>query len=133
MSENASKKNNVNDDVVKAPIITDKQGILGEAGKTYELDFSRKTALYTISQGIDVGEDNMSKRISVLPTFFYCAFRKNHPSVAREKVDKLREANRGISTELVSRLYELLAQALSANVLNVDEDEEKNVAMDVEL
>lgn len=128
-----SKEVERNDEMVTPITITDKFGILGEAGFTYELDFSRKTALYAISQGVDVGEENASKRISVIPALFYASFRKNHPSVSREKIDKLREKNKGISAEIVSRLYELLMQALSVNVLNVDEEDEKNVAMDVEM
>lgn len=115
--------------------ITDKTGILGSAGEVYELDFSRDTALYAVEHGIDVAEENTSKRLACLPMLFFCSFRKGYKRIPKEKIDKLREGNHGFSIEFVARLYALLSQALASNVINTDEgyDEKNGLTMDVEL
>ena len=120
-------------EIVNPIRITDKLGILGAAGGVYELDFSRESALYATDRGIDVGEDNTSMRMKYIPDLFYCAFRKNHKNISREKIDKLRKANKGLGTDFIGRLYALLSQALVADTLQLEDDSEKNVAMDVEL
>lgn len=122
-----------NDDRVNPIRITDKLGTLGKAGEVYELDFSRESAVYATDHGIDIGEENTSERLRRVPDLFYCAFRKNHKMISREKIDKLRKANKGLTTEFINRLYALLSQALAADVINVEDGEEKNAAMDVEL
>lgn len=120
---------------VKPARITDKKGIIGPSGEVYELDFSRESALYAVEHGIDVAEENASKRMKYVPLLFFCAFRKGYKKIPLEKVDKLREENNGLPINFVNRLYELMAQALASNVINDDEgDAAKNgLAMDVDL
>lgn len=115
--------------------VTDKKGIIGPIGEVYELDFSRESALFATSHGIDVGEENTSQRMAKIPDLFFFAFRKNNKKIPREKIDKLREANNGLSIEAVKYLYSLLAQALTANVINLDDegDGKNGEAMDLEM
>lgn len=133
MSETAKMAKPTENTRIDPVRITDKLGILGPADTAYELDFSRESAIYATEHGIDVGEENSSQRVRRIPDLFYCAFRKNHKMIPRDKVDKLRVANKGLPTEFINRLYELLSQALAADVINVEDDDEKNLAMDVEL
>lgn len=121
------------EDRVQPIRITDKLGVLGKAGEVYELDFNRESAVYATEHGIDIGEENTSERLRRIPDLFYCAFRKNHKKIPREKIDKLRKENNGLKTDFITRLYSLLSQALAADVINVEDGEEKNAAMDVEL
>lgn len=127
MSENSDRLNPIR--------LTDKKGIIGPAGDVYELDFSRESALFATNHGIDVGEENTSQRIAKIPDLFFFAFRKNNRKIPREKIDKLREANNGLPGEAVNHLYSLLAQALTSNVLNLDDegDEKNGEAMDLEM
>lgn len=115
--------------------LKDTKGILGPVGEVYELDFSRESALFATSHGIDVGEENTSERLAKIPDLFFFAFRKNYRKIPREKIDKLREAHNGLPLKGVKYLYTLLSQALTSNVINLeDEDDEKNgEAMDLEM
>lgn len=124
-----------NSDHLNPMRLTDKKGILGPAGEVYELDFSRESALFATNHGIDVGEENSSQRMAKVPDLFFFAFRKNNKKIPREKIDKLREANKGLSVEAVKYLYCLFAQALTANVVNLDDegDGKNGEAMDLEM
>lgn len=115
--------------------LTDKKGIIGPVGEVYDLDFSRESALFATSHGIDVGEENTSQRMAKIPDLFFFAFRKNNKKIPREKIDKLREANNGLPIEATKYLYSLLAQALASNVINLDDegDGKNGEAMDLEM
>lgn len=136
MSE--SKNTEINDRI-KSFWVTDKNGIIGPAGDKYELDFNRESALFVTEKGVDVAEENTSKRIANVPLLFFAAFRKNYKNgVQRNKTDKWLKENNGLIPDAINRLYDLLAQALSEGILNTDGKDEddfgKNgIAMDVEL
>lgn len=124
----------MNEERDKKPMrLTDKKGIIGPAGDVYELDFSRESALYAVDKGIDVAEENLSVRLKFMPELFYCAFRKGYKKIPRDKIDRLREDNGGVPIEGVTYLYELLAQALTANVVKLGENEKNGPAMDLEM
>lgn len=127
-----AKKNLEDDEIVKPIRITDKKGVLGETGAVYELDFSRESALYAVDHGVIVTE-GVEAVMKHAPFLFYASFRKNHRSVPKEKIDKLRECAKGISGSMVETLLNLLMQALASNTVQSDEDFEKNEFMTVEV
>ena len=57
-------------------------------GKTYTLEYNRKTVATLERQGFNP-DDIETKPMLTLPAFFYGAFMANHPTVKRELVDKI--------------------------------------------
>ncbi|NBI10256.1 DUF5055 domain-containing protein [Colidextribacter sp. OB.20] len=112
--------------------LTDNNGIIKNPGDVYELDFSRESVVYAESRGFKL-EDVPSFPVTGIANLFFYSFRKNHKSVAREKVDKLREAWGGIPESVLNRLFDLYNQAATANTIQVEEGSEKNGAATVEM
>jgi hypothetical protein len=105
-----------------------------DTGKTYELDFSRESVKYMARQGFKVGEDIVNLVAVQGPEFFWYAFRKNHKEFSRGQAEALYEKMGGLSPKLIERLAALYNQALmSNNILQDDEDLEKNARVTVEL
>lgn len=108
--------------------ITDK-----ESGKRYELDFSRDSVKAAEKAGLKLDRADDTPRTSLELLFFY-AFRMHHPTMSKEKTDDLLGKMGGMTTKLIDRLGALYNQALTANLIKVDdEDYEKNTEVAVEL
>lgn len=105
--------------------------------ETYTLQFSRATALFAQQKGFNPSEIDIKPAI-VVPDLFYYAMRKNHLSISREKVDRIREKlfPNGLPIKVIKRLAELYDIACSAQVIDldsVDSDEIKNADTEVEM
>ena len=59
-----------------------------KTGQTYELDFSRESIVFAERNKFRL-EDAIEYPVTGMRDLFYYSFRKNHRSVAREKIDKL--------------------------------------------
>lgn len=112
--------------------ITDNVGIIKNTGDVYVLDFSRESVVFAENRGFKVDEIDVFPATRI-PELFYYAFRKNHRSVSREKVDKFREKWGGVPESVLKRLGQLYAQATMANNVQLDEDAEKNETATVEM
>ena len=78
-----------------------------EGGKTYTLEFSRETVAMAENRGFN-REDFGAKMMIRVPELFYFAFMKNHPTISKEKTDKiLFEDLGGVSEALSQRLTDL--------------------------
>lgn len=116
------------EDRVKPIIITDK-----DTGMTYELDFSRESVRFVESQGFRVDQLFDYPNVNV-PKFFYYAFRKNHRNVPLDKTEDLLNKLGGLTEKIAVRLVDLYRQAtMSNNVIQTEEELEKNSHMTVEL
>lgn len=95
-------------------------------GETYELDFSRSTVLFAEDRGFKIDEV-LDYPAKMLPLLFWYALRKNHKSIAQNKAEEiLLDHLHGLSIGKVRNIIELYNQARFANVLVLDEDDEKN-------
>lgn len=104
-----------------------------ETGKVYELDFSRESVRYVESQGFKIDETFEFPNVNI-PKLFYYAFRKNHKNVSLNKTNELLETMGGITEKIAVRLVDLYMQATASNnVIQEDEDLEKNSRVTVEL
>lgn len=112
--------------------LTDKKGILGPVDDVYELDFNRESVVFAENRGFKPGEIG-DFPVTKIADLFYYSFRMHHRRIAREKIDKLREAWGGIPESVLKRLAELYNQAMTSNNIQSDEDAEKNEAVAVEL
>jgi len=107
-------------------------------GEEYKLQFSRATAVFAQQRGFNPN-DFEAKMTIVVPDLFFYAMRKNHMSLSREKVDKLRETlfPKGLPSKVLSRLIELYETACTAQVIDLDsvdnEDYGKNADTEVEM
>lgn len=102
-------------------------------GKTYELDFSRESVRFAENQGFKIDETFDFPNVNI-PKLFYFAMRKNHKNVPLDQTEKLLDAMGGITEKIALRLVDLYRQATMANnVIQTDEDLEKNSKVTVEL
>lgn len=117
--------------------LTDNMGVIKNPGDVYELDFSRESVLFAESKGFQV-DNVLTAPVTLIPVLFYISFRKNHKAVSREKTDKYLKTKWDwkIPQKVLTRLINLYNQALLANSIDLDdedEDAEKNALEDVEL
>lgn len=104
-----------------------------KTGQTYELDFSRESIVFAERNKFRL-EDAIEYPVTGMRDLFYYSFRKNHRSVAREKIDKLIDRwGGGLPEKLAQRLIQLYQQAQASNAIQVDEDAEKNSGLTLEL
>lgn len=103
-----------------------------ETGDVYELDFNRESIRFAERNGFKLDEVTVYP-VTRISELFYYAFRKNHRKVARDKTDKLIERWGGLPEKLLARLVDLYNQAATFNVVQVDEDAEKNTSLTLEL
>ena len=103
-----------------------------ETGESYELDFNRESVLFAENREF-VPTTVADFPASRVPEFWYYAFRKNHRKLARTQTDALLEKVGGMTPSILERLVLLYNQARLANVIQDDEDLEKNSRVTVEL
>lgn len=116
----------LNEDKVMPMFVTDK-----ETGARFELDFSRESVVFAESRGFGLAEVSKFPLIRIPELFFY-AFRKNHRKVGRNQTDALLNKMGGLSGAALERLIQLYQQAVQyGGVIQVDEEEEKNVTVEL--
>ena len=103
-----------------------------DTGDKYELDFSREAVKFAEQRGFDP-HDVPKFPATKINEFWYYAFRKNHKSLSRNQTDKLLDELGGLTPDMLERLVTLYAQAAQSNVLQDDEDLEKNGTATVEM
>lgn len=102
-----------------------------DTGTVYTLDFSRDAVVFAEGRGF-VLDDVFKYPRTMIPEFFFYAFRKNHPNVPRSKTDELLEKMGGFYPEFTERMVSLYNQARFSNRFQSDEDAGKNSRMTVE-
>lgn len=112
--------------------ITDTKGTIGPAGEVYELDFCRESVSFAESRGFKP-ENVADFPVNGVSDLFFYSFRMHNRGISREKVDRLRDARGGVPEKVLQRLLELYQQAMTHNMIQLDEDAEKNGAVTVEL
>lgn len=103
-----------------------------DTGDKYELDFCRESVKFAEQRGFVLENVDKYLMTGVEDLFFY-AFRKNHKSVSREKTDKLLLKMHGLTAKMLNRLILLYQQAITSNVIQTEEDLEKNTEVAVEM
>lgn len=88
-------------------------------GKTYTLEFNRKTAASLEKSGFSV-EELTSKPNVMIPMLFHGAFLMHHPNTKGETKESIFE-KLGSRTKLVQTLAEMYAETYST-LLDSDED-----------
>lgn len=103
-----------------------------DTGDTYELDFNRESVIFAENREF-VPTAVADFPASKVPDFWYYAFRKNHRKLAKNQTDALLEKMGGMTPAILERLVLLYNQARLANVIQDEEDLEKNSHVTVEL
>lgn len=100
--------------------------------KSYELDFNRDAVRLAERNGFD--PDDVGKYAATkIPELWFYSFRKNHRNMARNQTDSILEKIGGLTSAMLQRLLLLYYQAQTANVIQDEEDLEKNAEVTVEL
>lgn len=103
-----------------------------ETGKTYELDFNRDAIMLADRNEFDI--DDVAKYPQTkIPELWYYSFRMHHRNIAKNQADALLKKVGGLTTPMLQRLMLLYNQARMANVIQDEEEIEKNAAVTVEL
>lgn len=101
-----------------------------EDGIEYTLEFDRDTVAYAEKHGFKIDEVGDKPMTTVSDLFFY-AFRKNHPTVKREKTDHiLFEELGGVTERILTRLIELYNVPYAA-LMRDEGGEQKNAGVEV--
>lgn len=120
----------MNDEVtIINPIkITDK-----EENKIYVLEFDRASVKFAESQGFVFNTAlKGTAPLTATTDLFYYSFRKNHKDVTREKAEEiLFKKLKGLSGEMLTRLYELYAYTLSTLVCDINAEENPTIAVEL--
>lgn len=96
-------------------------------GKTYTLEFNRKSVVYAEQAGFR-GDLIAEMPMTMIPILFNAAFRKNHPEMTQGETDEiLFDKMGGVDAELIERLSELYAVPTKALIRKKDDGEPKNV------
>jgi len=116
-------------DRIKPMVITDT-----ETGDVYTLEFSRETVRFAEGRGVNV-DDVRGSPMTLIPEMFFCAFRKNHKKIARDKTDEILFKKLGGLTQAhFERLIQLFTEPMDAIIISAeDEDKAKNAKATVEL
>lgn len=98
-------------------------------GTTYTLEFNRESVVFAETRGISV--DAVGERLmTMLPEFFFCAFRMHHPQLKKTKTDKiLFEDLGGLTTKQLERLILLFNEPYKTLVS--EDEEQKNAKLTV--
>ena len=106
-----------------------------ETGKTYTLEFNRRTCALAENAGISVSKlADEDRLMSVYPELFYHAFLMHHPTVKKAETDRiLFDEIGGFTPELMTRLVELFAQPYNSLVKQEGEGDGKNAKWSVTL
>lgn len=115
------------DERVQPAFITD-----NDTGDRYELDFSRESVKFAEARGF-VLDDVPKFLVTGTEDLFFYSFRKKHKTVARDKTDKLLHKMGGMTPKLMNRLILLYQQAITAHVIQDEDDLEKNEHVTLEL
>lgn len=103
------------------------------SGETYELDFSRESVAFAEQRQFST-DDVPKYPVTMIPEFFYYAFRKNHRRLARTQTDAILDKIGGLTPEMLKRLLLLYNQAaMSNNIMQDEEDLGKNSEVTVEM
>ena len=120
-------KNEVNEKV-KPMILT-----YNDTGEKYVLEFSRESIKFAEQRGFKIN-DIRDFPMTMLPDFFFYAFRMHHRNVARSRTDKiLTEDLEGLDSAMIERLAMLYNAPLNALIRDDEDGEQKNARMTVEL
>ena len=103
-----------------------------DSGETYELDFNRDAVRFAESRDFQV-EKVWKFPVSYVPEFFFYSFRMHHKAMSRAQTDRILDQLGGLTPKLLERLVMLYQQAQMSNMLQDDEELEKNGAVTVEL
>ena len=103
-----------------------------ETGDVYELDFNRESVVFAENRGFVINTVT-DFPASKFPDFWYYAFRAHHRKLAKNQTDALLDKVGGMTPSIVERLILLYNQARLANIIQDDEDLEKNARVTVEL
>lgn len=101
-------------------------------GNVYELDFNRDAVRFAEARGFDT-DDVRKYPATKIPELFYYAFRMHHKAMAKNQTDKLLDRLKGIPSHVLGRLIDLYNQAGLTNVIQTDEEAEKNAESPWEL
>ena len=105
-----------------------------DANVTYELDFDGESVHFMAERGFVVNGSIGDLVAAKGPEFWYYAFRAHHKKLAKNQTDALLKKVGGLTPNIINRLVELYYQALdSSNILQDDEDLEKNPHVTVEI
>lgn len=97
----------------------------------YTLEFNRETVRFAEARGFDI-DDVPKFPMTKIPELFFYAFRMHHPTVSRQKTDKiLFEDLGGLPEGMAERLGALYSAPFMA-LANNDENKAKNSKMTVE-
>lgn len=96
-----------------------------DTGECYELDFNREAVRFAEARGFDTS-DIKKYPTTKIPELFYYAFRMHHKNLSRNQTDKLLDRVNGIPSQVLERLIDLYNQAGLTNVIQTDEEAEKN-------
>ena len=101
-------------------------------GKVYTLEFNRSTVEMAERAGFS-REEAVDKMMTFLPMLFFYAFMMHHPTIKREKTDKiLFEDLGGLSNAVISRLIDLYDLPYD-ELISKDDAESKNPRVTVTL
>lgn len=103
-----------------------------DTGKVYELDYNRDAVALADRNEFDVDDVTRFPQTKI-PELWYYAFRMHHRNIAKNQADALLTKVGGLTAPMLQRLILLFNQARMANVIQDEEDMEKNVAVTVEL
>lgn len=104
-----------------------------DTGEDYELDFNREAVTFAENRGFEL-ESVASFPVSKVPELFYYSFRKNHKKLAKNQTDAILDRIGGLTEKMMERLILLYNQAImSNNVIQDEEDLEKNASVTVEM
>lgn len=103
-----------------------------KTGETYELDFTRESVMFAEARGFKIADTADFPVTGLIDLFFY-ALRARHKSVSKEKAQKMLDALGGLTRPALNRLIELYNQAASSNLIQDEEELEKNEAAGLEL
>lgn len=115
------------EDRVQSVKVTNKK-----TGTVYELDFNRDAVRFAEARGFDTS-DIQKYPTTKIPELFYYSFRMHHKAMAKNQTDKLLEELGGLPSNVLWRLIDLYNQAGLTNVIQTEEESEKNENADWEL
>jgi len=103
-----------------------------DTGDVYTLDFNRESIRFAEARGFNL-EDVGKYPSTGIGNLFYFAFRAKHKSVSKEKAEKLLDKVGGLTEDALHRLISLYNQAATANLIQDEEELEKNEHAALEL
>ena len=99
-----------------------------ENGKTYTLDFSRRTLNEAVKNGFNVkafGENPYSD----IPELFYWSLKKHQPAITEAEADTLFDELGGLTEAEIARLGDIIKDATTSLVAS--EEKRKNLHLTV--